>query len=345
MNNKIQVAAIDVGYGHTKYVIERDKQMRVDVFPSIAIDVVASEEALGFVGRSDIRKVMVARDKPLVWVGPDTNSKMSGTSNARELSDKYCLSDQYLAFVRGALTYMNVTQVQVLQLGLPLTTLATHRKALQAKMVGEHQLFDAEGNQYTCNVKSVGVSGQPVAALANFMNLPEAPDLDVNDKVLLIDFGYFTTDWVVIDHNLDIVLERSGAEIGGMSKVIAKIFEGLQDEVKRTLPPAIQVGIDHAMTNGQSQVRIRDTMYNFQKHIELTDTVAKSYMRAVSNKVGMIDDMRKIVICGGGAAFMRRHVQAMFGSDGLVMPSDSREAIAKGLHVLGSATARQAAYV
>jgi hypothetical protein len=83
------------------------------------------------------------------------------------------------------------------------------------------------------------------------------------------------------------------------------------------------------MTNGQSQVRIRDTIYNFQKHIELTDTVAKSYVGAVSNKVGMIDDMRKIVICGGGASFMKKHVQAMFGSDGLVMPSDSREAIAK----------------
>ena len=345
MNNKIQVAAIDVGYGHTKYVVERDKQMRVDVFPSIAIDVIASEEALGFVGRSDIRKAMVARDKPLVWVGPDTNSKMSGTSNARELTDAYCLSDQYLAFVRGALSYTNATQVQVLQLGLPLTTLATHRKVLQAKMVGEHQLFDAEGNQYTCDVKSVGVSGQPVAAVANFMNLPEAPALDVNDKVLLIDFGYFTTDWVVIDYNLDIVLQRSGAEIGGMSKIIAKIFEGLQDEVKRTLPPAIQVGIDHAMTKGQRQVRIRDTMYNFQKHIELTDTVAKSYMRAVSNKVGMVDDMRKIVICGGGAAFMKRHVQAMFGSDGLVMPDDSREAIAKGLYILGSATAKQEGYV
>jgi PRTRC genetic system protein D len=347
MNNPrhIKVGAIDVGYGHTKFVVIQDGKNAVRRFPSLALSVNAEEEALGYLStKSDLRKVKVSSEKPPVWVGPAVISRLSGNSNARELSDEYCLSDNYLAFVRGALTYMNTTQVQVLQLGLPMTTIGNHRAALQRKMTGEHHLIAQNGEVYTCNVKKVVVVGQPVAAISHYMSQPDAPELHGNDRVLLIDFGYFTTDWVVMDSNMDIVLDRSGAETGGMNKVVSTIFEGLAKELGRTLPPSILGAIDTAMSEGKVEVRVRDTMHNFQKHILATDTHAKSFLNAVSSKVGSVQDVRKIVICGGGASFMKRHVLNQFGPEGLVVLDQSQDAIALGLHFLGSVVARQDVY-
>jgi hypothetical protein len=112
----IKLAAIDVGYGHTKYVNVADNKLDVAVFPSICVNVVATEEELGFSSRSNIRKVIISPDKPAVWVGPDITSKLSGLSHSRELSDRFCLSDDYLAFVRGALTYINLNPAVTLPL-------------------------------------------------------------------------------------------------------------------------------------------------------------------------------------------------------------------------------------
>lgn len=74
------------------------------------------------------------------------------------MGDDYCLSDEYLALVRGALAYMKVATVDLLVVGLPVTIFDMRRVALSKRLCGEHPITEGK----TVAIKEVKVLASPM---------------------------------------------------------------------------------------------------------------------------------------------------------------------------------------
>ena len=132
------VRAVDVGSGNTKYVTSVDgEQMKCAHFRSAAYPTDKSEmgDALG--GK---RKTIGIPIGGLIYeVGPEVHLAADGF-HARQMHDGYCETPEYLALLRGALSYMKMDKIDLLILGLPVATFKTKRTVLERSMTGAHEL-------------------------------------------------------------------------------------------------------------------------------------------------------------------------------------------------------------
>lgn len=162
-----KIAAIDVGFGHTKFRPGFGGEDRSGRFPSIVSISDKNDKSLTVDPNEVTNTVLVTvGDKQYRRVGPGVHGVIAAGGGNRIMDESFSASDDYLALLRAALTYMGATQISVLQLGLPMSTFLTKFDALKNAMVGEHKLFRANGEQYICYVKRVEVVPQPIAAYA-----------------------------------------------------------------------------------------------------------------------------------------------------------------------------------
>lgn len=107
------VRAIDIGYGNTKFVAGHSHGMEIQcsIFPSIASHAAAGANLGGgvFQRRNTVR---VSVDDVVYEVGKDARLAQDA-SYGRALTPDYCLSDAYLALVRGAIFNMDVPNIDL----------------------------------------------------------------------------------------------------------------------------------------------------------------------------------------------------------------------------------------
>src|SRR5262245_42226715 len=135
------VRAIDVGYGNTKFVLSRDgDEIRCGMFPSL------SSPSLSHPVRTTLgerRKTVVIPVQGMHHeVGPDAGAARDHFRPVN-MHDSFVETPAYRAFVGAALTYMKVSELDVLVLGLPVAALLHKKTTLERRWVGEHQV--AEG--------------------------------------------------------------------------------------------------------------------------------------------------------------------------------------------------------
>ncbi|MFC6522614.1 hypothetical protein ACFQAT_25710 [Undibacterium arcticum] len=131
--------AIDVGHGNTKFTTaDGEFEFGCKVFPSIAPQ---PRNSLGMTGGvlSAGEFIEVEIDGASYVVGRDSETAES-SSTMRLMDAEYSLSNIYMALVRGALYYMKTPKIDMLVLGLPLTTFESHREKLRERMVGGHTI-------------------------------------------------------------------------------------------------------------------------------------------------------------------------------------------------------------
>lgn len=309
----VEARAIDVGYFNVKYTKGRKEignsvELKVDMFPSIAPRLAATElvHATG-APKSDTCTVNVNGVNYVV--GKGVLSYTSG-DEPRPVDPAYCLSDKYHALMLGAMYYMADAEnaghefvIESLVLGLPLNTYGQYHQELARHATGEHTIGKTgAGVVRRVTVKEAVVMVQPHGAMLNF-----GVSSKVEGSTLVVDPGGGTLDWFMVDANKNIVWTRSGA----YPKAMLHCALAVADSIKSGLRNQIDVmnTIDEALRTRAEEFRIGPTPYKLADFLSQVDSVLDQSVKTMLARTGPLDGVRRILLTGGGANVFREYLE------------------------------------
>lgn len=307
------IRAIDVGHKNVKWVFDTNAEIACRVFPACAPLATGQGLSEAFSGRR--QTVLVDVNGLTYEVGPDALLAHGGEPS-HSMDDDYCVSDEYLALVRGALALMKVTSIDLLVVGLPVTTFNMRRLALAKRLNGEHPITSGK----TVVVKEVKVLAQPHGALMDFA-VADAQSLAMrSQRNLIIDCGARTFDWLVTQ-GIKIIERRSHATNRGIYDVlrvlaaeIGKRFDVQYQDYER---------LDVALrTRTNPQVCGKD--FDLAPYIPMVRKIAQDAVTDMRRYVQDASDIDNIIVSGGAAFFFKEAIRSAFphheiqeGRDGL----------------------------
>lgn len=326
---KTSVFAVDVGYGNTKSAHRAASgSIATGMSPSLA-PLAASRTISGY-GDSVLtsRKVVtVVIDQIEYEVGPDVSLTAAYGNTGRALSNDFVLSDNYAALLAGAFHFAGVTHAERLVLGLPVHNMKKYSAALRDRFTGT---FEYGVGRVT--IDKVVVIPQPlgslVAASANRQN-----EFGRDSAHLVIDVGYFTTDWVYAN-GFTMDDKRSNGMPGGASQIyqrIAALISREQDEQVDDIER-----IDKAL-------RERTPFFFYGNNIDLDTYLEQSQplivgvVKEIQNNVGQLTNVRSIILSGGGGALYAPAIRKAFPRVTLEVIDTPCTANVKGFLIVGEA--------
>lgn len=307
------IRAIDVGYGNTKYIRDRvvnSNDIHCNVFPSLAPKTsnqsIASTEGL----MRQRKTVRVLVDDTEYEVGPDASKAQNGIETGRVLKDDYCLTDTYRALVYGAILDMDVQRIDVLVLGLPMSTWARYRSDLANAMTGVHRIHhDVEITVHKCLVVPQPLGGFYSHSLAE-NTLGRMKD-EVN---LIIDPGFHTLDWLLA-HGVTPLDARSNAvNNGGAAEMLKAVMEQVAADFDTTVANIGSVErIDTWLRDGQN-IRVfgRESHRSPDEYLAIARKRAADPINQMMNNLGSIGDIDNVILVGGGVHIFNELIQAQF---------------------------------
>lgn len=297
--------SIDIGYGQTKYTYDVVNNEPVfKSFPSIVEQLNDENERL--IKSPAIQNATVKVKDKLFEVGHDV---IGNSYNTGVLSEDFTKMPQHKALLLGALSLMKpVDVVDTLVLGLPVEYLKTKTKALEKLALGQHKL--SGGRQVS--VKNVEVIAQPLGGYLEWFHSAENIDL-LNMKVLVIDPGFYTFDYMVAKNGRDIA-KLSGSFPGGMSMLLEFVAAQISKKynINYTNLRAIEEGIMSGIFRLYGKpCELKPLMKPFQQ-----ETV--SIIQRILNQVGDGRDIDQIILVGGGSQMFFGAVKQLFNKHPLV---------------------------
>jgi plasmid segregation protein ParM len=328
--NGMTVRAVDVGFGNTKFTLADSTEIagvRCDLFPSIA----PQANSLQVGGGSPIANLdtVCVEVKGVGYeVGKDAEWAMPH-SFTRVLDPGFFRSDKYMALLRGALNYMNVEQIDLLVVGLPVehAVNADTRKWLEAALTGEHPLPDQRG----VRVKEVWVMAQPMGGF--YFNAIQEGKLEaaLASMNLLIDPGYFTLDWVTA-RGQKMIHRRSDSFRGGVSNYLGEIARQISAKYGGQITEYTR--IDEALRTGQPFHRASKVI-DLTPFLPAADAVVEAAVDALAKSVGDGADIQSIVLVGGGATLFQAALRSKYPDHDIRLLDDPVFANVKGFQYAG----------
>lgn len=332
------IRALDVGYGNVKHVQEHSNLATVPVcskFPSRAP--VASESDLGAGMLSRRNTVNVEVHGVMYEVGHDVTLAQGTFDESAVLDENFVLTDSYMARVLGAFHYMRDRMpgdtIDMLIVGLPVSTYDTHKDKLAEKLLGPHTLpFDRK-----VDVKEVKVFPQPLGAFFNYIYNAESENrlnyAEAKHQMnLVIDPGFFTFDWLLAK-GMKSIPARSGAVYRGMSAVIKSMAEEISKK-EGTNPTVVFRMLDDAIRDGL-KLRVFGQEIDYQKYLPRAKNIITEAVSALSNSVGDGADIDNIMLAGGGAEFYLEAIQDKFPRHKIYTTKDAVFANVIGFQLAG----------
>jgi plasmid segregation protein ParM len=233
----------------------------------------------------------------------------------------------------GALHYIGEPVIDLLVVGLPLTTL--HRAAdLKALCIGEHKINDTT----TVTVKDVLVLAQPMGGLYYCLSqAKERPEFEFLDEEtnLLIDPGYLTYDFLVANGR-KINDARSSAHPGGVSKVLRAICESISNKfgVKYDNLAAADKAI------ARRRIKINGKTEDLIEHIRYAKPAIDGSVNYMRNIAGDGADIDNIILVGGGEHIFARTLVNSYKDHTVYVLGDAQLANVKGYQAAGEAHAK-----
>jgi plasmid segregation protein ParM len=305
--------AIDVGYFNVKFTLGRKIEgisslIATGMFPSLA-PILKTGSARSLHGTPSAEGCTVTIDNVSYFVGRGAEHNSKGIE-PRPVTDAYCLSDKYLALLRGALYYMakdagsgHEMIIPTLVLGLPLNTFYIHQEALAKRGQGEH-IFSSPIGEGDCRVtvEKVEVIVQPAGALVNF----GVRNGRVGDGVsLVIDPGGGTLDWYLTRNGIP-NLERSGAYPKAMLACAFAVADKLNARWRDQF--GIVDKIDKALRERAPSFNVQGKDYNMAEFRPVVEQVLEESLNQMISAVGSTDDIDHILLTGGGATVFGEHL-------------------------------------
>ena len=326
----IVVRAIDVGFGHTKYVTASSNG-KVDCahFPSLAYFGHSEESADSMGGRR--RTVQVPVDGLLYEVGPDVELA-ADRFRSRQLHDGYTETAEYRAFTIGALNYMKVETIDLLVVGLPVSQFLARKAALQKAMTGTFEL----SKKRRIVVRRVLVFPQPQGAL--FWYATQNGGLDnMQLKTLVMDVGSRTFDWLVT-RGMRVVPKMSDSANRGVSDILRHIADAVGAEIKEDYRDLDAV--DAALRSGRI-LRLYQRDHDLKKFDPVIKKIADQALTSVLAKLDGPQDLENIVLVGGGAYLYTKAVKRRFPKHKIIEVDEPMYANVRGFQLLGEQYVRE----
>ena len=296
------VRAVDVGSGNTKFVTGVvGNEIRCASFPSVAYP--SSGETPHWPA-SERRKTVCIPVGPLFYeVRPDVGLA-ADTFRAKQLHDEYTESPEYMALLRGALSMMKVSHIDLLIVGLPVALFSLKKSALEKTMAGEHQI----GGGKTVTVAKAMAVAQPQGALVHYAAEHKKMATIGTEQSLVIDPGSRTFDWLVT-RGMRLVQKQSHSINRGMSDVLRLLAAEISKDVGS--PYRDYDAIDLALRSGKSPV-IFQKPYDMGRHLPLAESVAQQVVSTMRQWIETPESLQNIILVGGGAFLFKKAVKAAF---------------------------------
>ena len=296
------VRAVDVGSGNTKFVTGiAGNEIRCASFPSVAYP--SSGETPHWPA-SERRKTVCIPVGPLFYeVRPDVGLA-ADTFRAKQLHDEYTESPEYMALLRGALSMMKVSHIDLLIVGLPVALFSLKKSALEKTMAGEHQI----GGGKTVTVAKAMAVAQPQGALVHYAAEHKKMTTIGTEQSLVIDPGSRTFDWLVT-RGMRLVQKQSHSINRGMSDVLRLLAAEISKDVGS--PYRDYDAIDLALRSGKSPV-IFQKPYDMGRHLPLAESVAQQAVSTMRQWIETPESLQNIILVGGGAFLFKKAVKAAF---------------------------------
>ncbi|MYM92692.1 PRTRC system protein D [Duganella vulcania] len=332
------IQAVDIGYGHTKYVIQRlQDEIQCGSFPSFAP--LAHNEEGGLSTLAPARNCVTVLDSngKLREVGRDAALLSDGT-NVRNMDDNYTTAPEYLALFRGALRHMAQRDIDMLVTGLPvnLYKLPNQKETLEQILTGAHKMPD--GDEYF--VKKVIIVPQPFGGFFDFSVTNKKFDDMRRQTNLMIDPGERTFDWLVMQ-GMKPMPNLSHAHPKSMGAIIEAIAQSLGRELKTNITSLqSQQRISQSLRDGEHPI-IRGQQRDISKHMAGALEIAEEALTAMSKKIGEANDIDNIIVCGGGAKFFYELIKCRYPDHTVLMNADPMYSNVRGYQIAGELWMRQ----
>jgi plasmid segregation protein ParM len=213
--------AIDLGSGFVKFVTGySENAVKCDLFPSIATCHRGQTDVVGddlIANKRDTIRVNVG-DKTFE-VGKDARKTTGAGEIGRVRGTDYCETDEYMALTYGALAYMKTDVIDVLVVGLPISTLNRYKDELKSRLVGTHVI----NSETTVEILNVVVLSQPRGGFYDALISPENAKIGESMQTaysLVVDPGYFTLDWLLTEGTGALDQFSGAANDCGMSTIL-----------------------------------------------------------------------------------------------------------------------------
>lgn len=325
MQTTSTVRALDVGYGNTKFTTgSAGRRVDCQHFPSIAP--LASPRHLTEALGSTRRTIELEIDGVRYEVGPDA-ALAQGAFSARNMDDDFCMTAEYLALVRGALHFMEVDRIDLLVVGLPVSTVERKRSYLERRLTGQHPLDGGRAVAIQC----VKVLAQPRGALLSYASASGRRGFIREQKSLIIDCGARTFDWLVVD-GFKVNDKCSGAVNRGMHDVLTAIAEGIDRAFCTRFTDFER--IERAL-RGTLKLQVFGRMEDLGPHLAAARKIASDAVTAMRRQVQDASDVDNIVVSGGGADFFSAAIQAAFPRHAVQRLPDCMYANVRGFQLAG----------
>lgn len=325
----MKVRALDLGSGWVKLSRVVDGKLTYMSFPSLAPRHSGRDLSSSLLGKRDT--VVVNVEGTPYEVGPDS-ADLDANDSTRNLNEQFIYTDQYRACFYGALFYMAEPEIDLLVVGLPLTTI--HRADdLKNICKGTHKINDTT----TVVVKDVLVLPQPLGGLYYCLAQSSArPEFEFlrEETNLIIDPGYLTFDFLLTNGD-KINDSRSGAHPGGVSKVLRSIAESLSNKfgVKYDNLSAIDKAIE------RRRIKISGKVEQLEEHIRYAKPAIEGSVNYMRNVAGDGADIDNIILFGGGQGIFARTILNYYKNHSIYVLGDAQLANVKGYQAAGEAHA------
>ncbi|MCE4369739.1 PRTRC system protein D [Xanthomonas hortorum] len=317
------VRAVDVGFGNTKYVSSASgMDVRCASFPSLAYPSARAPSSGG-----EKRKTVAIPINGLHYeVGPDIRLA-ADTFRATQLHDRYTDTPEYLALLRGALALMRVEAIDLLVLGLPVSSLAAKRATVEKLAIGAHDV----GGGRQVSVRKALVVAQPQGALVHYAAQHGKLDVIGDEQSLIIDPGARTFDWLVA-RGMRLVQKQSHSLNRGVFDVLQVIASEISSDIGT--PYTDLDAIDQALRSGK-RLMIYQRQYDLSKLLPIAQTVAQQAVSSMMQWIGADYAFQNIVLVGGGAYLFRKAVKAAFPQHRILEVKDPLYANVRGFQLAG----------
>jgi plasmid segregation protein ParM len=326
---KVSVFAADVGYGNTKSALRAaNGNIATGMFPSLAP--LAPSRALSGYGDGVLASRRVARiviDSVEYEVGPDVSLTAAYGNTGRALSNDFVLSANYAALLAGAIHFAGVTHVERLVLGLPVHNMKRYSADLRDRFTG---MLDYGSGRV--NIERVVVIPQPLGSLVSASGHRQA-EFGKDSAHLVVDVGYFTTDWVYAN-GFTMDDRRSDGIPGGASQLYQRVAELIARDQDEKVDDIER--IDKAVRE-RKPFLFYGTDIDLAPYLEQSQPVVTGVVKEIQNNVGQMTGVRSIILSGGGAALYAPAIRKAFPRVPLEVIDTPCFANAKGFLIVGEA--------
>ncbi|HMZ77050.1 MAG TPA: ParM/StbA family protein, partial [Rhodocyclaceae bacterium] len=323
----LNILGIDIGYSNLKLAFgQKGGTPKTHLRPAGAAPADRFGSRFDGKAQDDFLHVLVNGQAFVAGVSPDRAELWS-----RSLHADYASSNSYAALFHAGLLLSEMDRIDTLVTGLPVSQYLdeTRRNALAAQMQGTHQVTPKR----TVSVERVKVIPQPIGGLLDYI---AQEDADIDDaRVLVVDPGFFSVDWVVIAHK-DLHRQSSGTSLNASSVVLEEASRLIAKDHGsalnvETLENALRAGKATVLVLGQ---RVEVAPYIEQAAKTVGPVVIESIQKSLRTESKMPD---LVVLVGGGAAFFREAVQDAFPRLAVLTPKESVFSNARGFWLMGAA--------